>query len=173
MVPECGIVNPLSGLRSYLPPRLFCDADTPQANSPGCGLSFRTHPVRSCSGASTHFIAELTADCAPGGEEHRGDPRMGPGGMRAAEAALAARAISKLASCAHGANLGQRLAVGLLGFDFRRDVRHDLGKFVLQLRRLQFQWSGLSNNPPSSSLIPPPCEGFSALRRRARGSRPI
>ena len=41
--PECGIVNPLSGLRSYSPPRLFCDEDTPQTNPPDGAIrrSFR------------------------------------------------------------------------------------------------------------------------------------
>lgn len=39
--PECGIVNPLfQGCGSYSPPRLFSDADTPQANPPRMGIVY-------------------------------------------------------------------------------------------------------------------------------------
>ena len=48
-VPECGIVNPFSGLRSYSPSRLVCDADTHQTSPhPWGGLSSeRQAPVSS------------------------------------------------------------------------------------------------------------------------------
>jgi hypothetical protein len=112
------------------------------------GIVFSYSPSSElCSGASTHFLLNWRPVAI--GEV----PRFTIDATHdlSFDIARAARGASAAVSCrpgpfedlrgalprpAHGAHLGQRLAVGLLGFDFRRDVRHDLGKFVCSVSRI-------------------------------------